>query len=268
MQGAPGNQGASKHTRINRAQSNGFPMPVNQRGAAIQRMWCCFGCCDEVAQDEEKKSLISSGSEIRLEQPAFLSLMKAALQPGQDLSASVLSEWTQYQDNANGHPVFYKIGSQKVEVIATTSDRSQVVATSSLTYSVKHDRGDYISFTNFNSDPPFSGLGAIVLRLLKKESKGLPLEPSGPIPGAYSFYEKQGFPGFVVDQGIKQGISQHLQEKQREMAEAKRSLHLSKSRDVLKEVQAGITEIETRGFRQNSQEKKVIYYTPPKYEKK
>ena len=60
-----------------------------------------------------------------------------------------------------------------------------------------------MAFSSFESHPPFSGLGGVALALLKGVAGETPLAPSGPVPGSYTFYEKQGFVATMETEGAE-----------------------------------------------------------------
>jgi hypothetical protein len=199
------------------------------RGGVVQRMWC-FGCCGGESDVGETKPLNPG----LIVEPTATYSSSGEPQVGSTFVGR--TDWTQHPTLLNNkYDVHSKVSDDDIWVVAVYAGK--VVATSYLQFKVK---GELMSFTSFESHPPFSGLGSIALALLRVKANGRELAPSGPVPGSYTFYERQGFEGFNVSDRTKAGIGRIMDRERDNIRGAKGNLESMDSHMMLETVQKEI----------------------------
>lgn len=155
--------------------------------------------------------------------------------------------WETHSVLRGRYPVYYKITDHTIEAVATNyMDRAEkVVATCFLSYETKKGK---VFFSDFGSDPPFSGLGKIVLELLKQRAAPKEIVPDGPISGAYTFYAKSGFTGFSVTEDFRESLGEFMEGQKAAISAASENLEDEASRARLKNIQKEVKQREDRGI--------------------
>ncbi len=234
------------------ADENPSPQVESDTAAPEQIQRCC---CKSDDEEGEQTSLLIDN------QPNLTTISFGFDEVKRGNQIDVTKDWSKYPKQLRDtYDVFFRVKDRWIEAIAVQPGENTsrlIVATSELEFFT--ERG-ILWFTSFGSDPPFCGLGSVVLQELSKigTKRDLKVEPSKPVPGSYVFYNSQKHRGFTIPEGLEKRIKEGIKQRMNELTKDEFDLTDEKIIQGLGEIQKWVKQTEEYQIMQG----KLIYKVP------